>query len=187
VNKLILTLAAMVSSVALVACGGSDDEPPKVVATDTNVAVNPTVAAAVVSKPFVFTGGVPELGTTGSATTLSITSTATAPSFAINAANQQATGTMTFGSCIFTITASTFQPTHPLGVGKTITVNPCNIRVATAGLREDSPALERAVALQLGAALSTNTSVTVDVNEGGQLIISGQNVGTVTLTPISGS
>jgi hypothetical protein len=186
VKKLILVLAAIVSSVTLVACGGGDDPAPAVVATNTDVATNANTAAAVANLPFVFPSGVPELGTTAS-TTLSFTNTATTPAFAIASGGMQAQGTTTFGSCIFVITQSTFPAGHRLALGQTITVNPCNIRANTAGKSNNGVAENRAVSLILGAALSQGVTVTINVNEGGQLTINGRDVGTVTLTPVTGS
>ncbi|WBY03641.1 hypothetical protein PE066_08940 [Ramlibacter tataouinensis] len=148
------------------------------------MAINSTVTAAVVSQPFVFDAGVPALGTIG-ATTLVFTDAAATPAFAISADGSTASGTTTFGSCIFTVRASTFPPGHPLALGQTVTVNPCNIRVNTAGAVANGVATSRSVALLLGAAASAGASVTIGVTAGGSLSLNGHIVTTITLTPVT--
>lgn len=188
--KTLSLLLALVMATALAGCGGGggggSGAPVLVVATDTTLAASPTTAAAVVNESFKFAAGVASFGTTAT-TTVVFTSTATTPAFSINSDGHTATGTTTFGSCIFTITQSTFPAGSPLSVGNTITVDPCNLTVATAGQAASSPAETTSVALVLGAAASSGTDVTVDINEGGQIILNGTTTGTVTLTPVTGS
>lgn len=188
-NKTAALLLSVFTAVALTGCGGGGGggEPPPVLVAppQVNVAAAPTTVAAVEDVPFTFTAGVPELGTTGT-TTLAFTDTSTTPAFSIVAEGGTATGTTTFGSCIFAITASTFPAGHRLALGAVVTVNPCNINVNTAGLQATGVAASRSVALALGSAVSSGNSVTVQVNPGGQLVLNGNSVGTVTLTPVTG-
>jgi hypothetical protein len=183
VNKLLISLV-VASAAVLAACGGSDDEPTMVVAGNTTLAANATTAAAVKDTPFVFSA-VPALGTTAT-TTVAFTSTATTPAFSIASGGSTATGTTTFGSCIFAITQSTFPAGHALAQGQTVTVNPCNMSVNTTGAVANGVAQSRSIALLLGAASSNNAQATVGVNAGGQMTLNGNSVGTVTLTPVSG-
>lgn len=185
-NKLILSLLAVVGSVALVACGGSDDPAPAVAAADVTVPVTASTAAAVANTAFTFPAAVPELGTTA-ATTIAFTNTATTPAFAISSGGMQAQGTTTFGSCIFVVTSSTFPAGHRLAQGQTVTVNPCNIRLGTQGAPADSIARARAAVFVLGSAASTGTTVTVTVNPGGSITVNGRDAGSVTLAPVTGS
>jgi len=180
-------LLAMAAAVVLSACGSSDDDGVTMVAaSDTTLAASPTTTAAVAGTPFAFPTGVPAFGTT-STTTVAFTSTATTPAFSISSGGNTATGTTTFGSCIFAITASTFPAGHALAAGNTITVNPCNMSVNTTGAVANGVATTRSVALLLGAAASSGQSAVVQVNPGGQLTLNGQSVGTVTLTPVTGT
>jgi len=183
--KKLLALALVAGTAMLSACSSGDDETAMVVASDTVLAVNPTTAAAVKDTPFTFSS-VPALGTTAT-TTVAFTSTATTPAFSIASGGSTATGTTTFGSCIFAITASTFPAGHALAAGQTVTVNPCNMSVNTTGAAANGVATTRSVALLLGAAASSGQSAVVAVNAGGQLTLNGNSVGTVTLTPISGA
>jgi hypothetical protein len=74
-----------------------------------------------------------------------------------------------------------------LAVGKTVTVNPCNINVNSKGLAANGQGVSRSIALVLGAAASAGVPVTVGVNPGGQLTLNGREVGTVTLVPVTGT
>lgn len=180
---MILGLAA---AVAISACGGGGDDPVLVAPATAVVPVTAAAATAVVSQTFAFPSGVPDLGTTGT-TTLAFTSTATTPAFQIASGGNTATGTTQFGSCIFTVTASTFPAGSRLAVGQTITVNPCNISVQTAGQQANGVAATRSASFVLGNAVSSGATITVAVNPGGQLAIGGVSVGTVTLTPVTGA
>jgi hypothetical protein len=180
-----LALALIAGTALLSACGGGSDDPPLVAANDAVLSVNPVAAVAVAQTPFSFPAGVPALGTTAT-TTVVFTSTASSPSFSIASGGATATGVTSFGSCIFVVTSSTFPTGHPLAQGQTVTVNPCNLRIGTAGAQANGVAQSRSIALLLGAAASANQSATVGVNAGGQLTLNGNSMGTVTLTPISG-
>lgn len=186
-NKTAALLLSVVAVLALAGCGGGNDEPAPVLVAPDNVALAaaPATVAAVEDVPFSFPAGVPALGTTGT-TTVAFTSTGTTPAFSIVAEGGTATGTTTFGSCIFAITASTFPAGHALAQGNTVTVNPCNMSVNTTGAVANGVATTRSVALLLGAAASSGQSAVVAVNPGGQLTLNGNSVGTVTLTPVSG-
>lgn len=183
-KKTLKLLLAASTAVLLSACGG-DPEPLTVAATDTTIAAAPATVAAVEDVPFTFTAGVPDLGTTGT-TTLAFTSTGTTPAFSITADGGTATGTTTFGSCIFVVASSSFPAGHRLAQGQTVTVNPCNIRLGTQGAPADSIARQRAAVFILGSAASTGSTVTVVVNPGGTITVNGQAAGTVTLVPVSG-
>lgn len=196
-NKTVTLLSSFLLATALVGCGGgggSEPEPVAVVTQPTVLAAAPATTAAVADKPFAFPAGVPDLGTTAPTTiTFSApaattgTGTVTAPAFTIASEGYTAKGTTTFGSCIFKITDSTFPVGHKMATGNTITINPCNIKVETAGLNVDAPAQERSVALLLGSAASSGTPVVVDVNPGGQLTLEGKAAGTVTIEFVTGT
>jgi hypothetical protein len=182
--KKLLVIVAVATGAVLAACGGGSDQPLGV-ATPTTVSTNSTVASAVVAQPFAFASGVPAFGTT-STTTVTFTGTSTANIPAkIETPTGSAQVTTTFGSCIFAV-ASVTGTVGSLKVGDTITVNPCNMNVNTAGAVANGVATSRSVALVLGAASSAGATVTVGVNPGGQLTLNGTQVGTVTLVPVSG-
>lgn len=185
--KRFLKTAALACAIAtLVSCGGGGGGGQTLgVSGDTTLGTNAAVAAAVTGTDFTFPSGVAELGTAGS-TSVAFTSGGSTPSFSISSGGSTATGTTTFGSCIFAVTSSTFPGGHPLALGQTVTVNPCNLRIGTAGAVANGVAQSRSVALLLGAASSSGATVSVGVNAGGQLTLNGNSVGTVTLTPVSG-
>lgn len=178
-------LSATVAAAMLVACGGGSDPVDSVATSNTTLAANGTTASAVTAVPFSFPAGVTELGTTA-ATTVTFTSSSATPAFSIASGGNTATGVTTFGSCIFTVSASTFPVGHRLALGSVVVVNPCNVNVGTAGVVANGVASTRSVALALGTAASNNTSVSVGVNAGGNLTLNGNSVGTVTLTYVTG-
>jgi hypothetical protein len=187
--KIISGLAVALTALVLSACGGGGGggEPVMVASSDTTLAASPTTTTAVSGTPFTFQSGVTEFGTT-TPTTLTFsnnTADATKPAFSISTSTGTATGTTTFGSCHFAVAAIT-GTVGSMHVGDVITVNPCNMKVNTAGATANGVGISRSVALVLGAASSTNSTITIAVNPGGQLTINGNQVGTVTLVPVTG-
>lgn len=182
-----LRIALTVSAVAaLVACGGGTDPVPTktVAAANTTVAATAATAAAVVGQTFTLPA-VPALGTTA-ATTLKIAGTAAAQTFEVASGGSTASGPLTYGSCIMTITTSTFALTHPLGVGKTVTVNPCDIALQTAGKVVGS-ASDTGVTFNLGGVSSSPITVPVVVSTTGAVTIGTTVVGTTTVTVTTGT
>ncbi len=181
-----LVFSAVAAAALLAACGGGGSSEPILVAnSDAVIPTNATVAGALAGTSFAFPSGVPALGTTGT-TTLAFSGTAAAPGFDVSSGGNSAGGTAAFGSCIFVVTRSTFVAGHPLALGQTVTVNPCNVNANTTGAVANGQATSRSVALVLGAAASANATVTVGVTAGGQLVMNGALVTTIALTPVSG-
>jgi hypothetical protein len=180
------SFVVLAAAATLVACGGGggDSAPTTVAASDLSVAATAGNVPAVTGTQFAFPGGVSSFGTTA-ATNVTFTGTAAAPTFAVASGGATATGNLGFGSCIFTVTQSTFAASSPLATGKTVTVNPCNINVGARGVPANSQAVQSSVALLLGTAASAGVPVTISINAGGQLTINGNSVGTVTLAPVT--
>lgn len=201
-NKISLAAMLVSGTMLLAACGGGDDPAPaKSVVTAApvvasfNAATGPTLVAAVEDKSFGFTSGVTAFGTTTPTTLkLSDSGTAAAPSFNISSAEGTATGGMKFGSCIFTIQTSTYPPASALGLGKTITVNPCQVSVSAPGASADGTSTGGTASFVLGTTASTPVTVTVTISSTGVLTIpnpvAGQppiTIGTATVAPATGT
>jgi hypothetical protein len=192
--RMVFALAIVSTATMFAACDDDPTAPTMVVAGNTTLATNATVASSIVGIPFSFPGGAGAIAPAVAGQNLALTfgGTATAPTatMVITTAAGATTGTITanatFGSCIFAVTASTFPAGHALAQGQTVTVNPCNVSIGTAGAVANGVAQSRSIALLLGAASSSNQQVTVGVNAGGQLTLNGNTVGTVTLVPVSG-
>lgn len=184
--KKLLGMGALGVAALVAGCGGGSGDSPKLVTADATVAVNSTTSAALTQTAFTFPSGVPELGTTAD-TSLTFTSSSATPAFAIKSGGNTATGTTTFGSCHFTVTASTFPADHPLAVGKTVVVDPCSAKVDSSGVAANGVAVTRSASLLLGKAASSGTSITISVNPGGTLTLNGVSAGTVTLAPLTGT
>ncbi|MDI1246532.1 MAG: hypothetical protein PSV24_14160 [Rhodoferax sp.] len=183
-----LTLAAV-----LAACGGGGDSPAvvKVATVDKTAAISATdtvtstaIVTAVLDKTFTFPA-VSALGTTA-ATTLVLSGSGAAPTFSIGSEGKTATGTMGFGSCIFTITASAFVTPHPLAVGQVVTVSPCALDVKTSGDTATGTATDTPTVFLLGTTASAEVVLPVSVSPTGTVTVAGQVVGTVSTTTTTG-
>jgi len=186
------TAAAAGLVLAFVAgCDSDPTAPTLVVASNTTLATNPAVAQAIAGTTFNFPGGAAAISTETAGQNLALTFTnANAATMVFTNAAGATTGTITtsvtYGSCIFVVSASTFPTGHRLAQGNTVVVNPCNINVNTAGQQATGVSATRSVALLLGSAASAGAAINVSVNPGGQLTLNGISVGTVTLVPVSG-
>ena len=185
VNKLFFTV--LVSAV-LAACGGGDSLPVTTTTSTSNVtaAVSSSTAAAVVNQPFTFAAGVPDFGTT-TPTTVTFTSATATPAFAISADGFTASGPTTFGSCIYTVTSSTFPAGSKLAVGQSVRVNPCNLNVATAGGNANGAPADREVKFVLGSVNSNGKNLAVVINANGSVVINSITIGTVTISIVTGA
>jgi hypothetical protein len=184
-----LTLAAV-----LAACGGGGDDAPAatvVAATDSSSAItaadsatSTAIVTAVLNKTFSFPA-VPELGTTA-ATTMVLSGTPSAPDFKLVSDGKEVTGKMSFGSCIFTVTASAFVAPHPLAVGEVVIVNPCTLDTQTegdpVGVTTDTPSI-----FVLGVTESAEILLPVSVAADGTVTVAGQVVGTVPTQAATGA
>lgn len=189
------SLAALVlgGTMLLAACGGGDSATAPaapVASANTSVAVNPTTGAAVVAavlgETFGFTSGVPTLGTS-SATSLTLSGSAAAPSFDMSSGSDTASGTMTFGSCIFTVVTSTFPIGHPMTVGNQVTVDPCTLAVATSGVTANGGSVVATMSLVLDTTTSSNIAATVSVSSTGVVSVGGSTIGTTTVVAVTGA
>lgn len=177
-KKLALWIVALSSAFTLAACGGGGGGSQTVAAEDLSVAVTASNVAALSSEAFVFDDGVPGFGT-DAATTVTFTGATATPAFSIRSGGQTATGLTTFGSCIFTVTASTFAPSHPLGQGKVVEIDPCTLVVRTGGVVANGTNRETGALLILGTTESEETTVTVSIAIDGKVTVNNTQAGTV--------
>ena len=177
-------LAAILCA-ALAGCGGGSSDPILVAPEVAVLPADATAVSALAGTSFGFPAGVPAFGTTDT-TTLSLSGTAAAPGFGISSGGNTASGTMSFGSCVFVVSNSTFPAGHPMAVGATVTVNPCNIQTNTQRAAANGVQISAPVAMILGQATSTGSTVTVGVSASGQLLFNGNLAGRITLIPVSG-
>lgn len=199
--------AALAAAVVVAACGGGGgDAPAAVAATNAAVPASKTTVAALSGATVNFPA-VPALGTTGT-TTLKIetpvvgtgaSATIGTPTFTLTSAGNTASGEMSFGSCIFIIRASTFPADHPLALGKTLTVNPCETDIGTSGAPADGSTRAFDASLQLGNTNSQPVTVPVTLQPNGGIILSlppsiaaalppgfQVNAGTITIQQVTG-
>lgn len=193
-----LTLAA-----TLAACGGSDSPAPVPMANkDIAAAVDATSVASlepasagatqtVATFADGFSGNDGTAGATSVAitgvTTVAFTGSAATPTFAIANGGFTAKGNTTFGSCIFTVTESTFPANSPLASGKIVKVNPCSMKASTNGANANGIPSQRDVVLVLGSVHSSPIKLNITVNANGKVLIGTTSVGSVTLTQTTGA
>ena len=186
-KRLVSLLVIPAASVVLAGCfwDSGSDSAPTVASTDLTVAAAATTLSAVVNTDYVFPA-VPAFGT-ASATTVSFTSTTATPAFSISSAEGKATGTTTFGSCIFTVTGSTFPVSSLLGVGKVVTVDPCSLTVKVRGVEAGGQPASLGTVLVLGTLSSGSVTKTVTIDANGNVAVGGVTLGTVTLVESTGA
>jgi hypothetical protein len=193
----VVRAAALACGVLLVAaCGTSEDDPPKVATADTVVSVSASNVAAMGTTPFVFSGLSTPVTINGQPGTLNLTGTTTvsispsaaggSPTFSIGNGGGSATGSMSFGSCIFEVAASNL-PGVPAGTR--LTVNPCLVNIATGGLRATGVATNVQILLQLGLIPSRPNQAAVTIDPAtGVVVVNNVNTGvSVTLNLVTGS
>lgn len=183
-------LLAILAAAALVACGGGSGDDTTTVAADVPpVAINPQTGAvaaqALNAQPISFASGVPSFGTTGQATTLTITAGAT-PTFGVSAGGNTATGTLGFGSCIFTVTASTFTAPHPLQLGASVTVADCAIDLNTANVTAEGGSATVQATVSLNGTVSAPITTTVVIQSNGDVLVGGTKITSASVTQVTG-
>jgi hypothetical protein len=198
-KKQFLLAAVLSFTFVLTGCGGGGDSQVLQAARDTTVDINadtgPATTAAIRGSAFNFPSGVPDFSTAGpttvtftaaSGTSSSLGTTSNATGFNVTSGGQTATGTVTFGSCIFTVQNSTFPAGSPLAEGSQITINPCRLFINTAGEPADGQARPRIVRLILRLVTSGNVTLQVSVNAQGTVFVNGIPVGSVPVAEVTG-
>jgi len=183
VKSYVSLVSSAVVALGLAGCGGGGSDAPAVASSNTAVAASATTTAAVADKSFSFSSGIPALGTTGAATTLSFTSDS---KFAVSSGGSSASGVTTYGSCIFTVTSSTFTAPHPLALGSApVRIDPCQIQLQTSGVTTGTTTNTNATLL-LGTLVSTPVAVPVVISTSGQVSIGNTVLGTVSVSSGTG-
>jgi hypothetical protein len=185
-------ILSLTLAVGLAACGGSSAPPVQLVtanatatisgATPAAVATAQAIVTAVLNKTFTFPA-VPAMGTTA-ATTVALAGTGAAPTVAIASGGKKASGTMSFGSCIFKITTSDFVAPSPLAVGNTVTIDPCSLNLQTVGAVANGTPVNTNATLSLGTVVSDAQQIVasatgVSISSTGVVTVGGSTIATV--------
>ena len=195
-NKISLAAMVLGGGMLLAACGGDSGgislQPATVAAADISATINPATGPAavdtVLNEAFTFASGVEDFGTT-STTTLTLSGASTAPSFSLISGSNHAEGVMSYGSCKFTYTASTFPAaTFPkLQAGQTTTITPCTITIPTAGIKAGVADVTKEVKFFLKNSLGISGKLSIVVNSDGTVTVKSKKFGTVTLIISTGA
>ncbi len=182
--KWALTLSA--AAVALVACGGSDPAPVLAATADVSAPMTASVGGAFVGATLSFASGVTDFGTTGP-TTLAIGGTTAAQTATISSGGQTASGDMGYGSCFFVIKTSNFNASSPLAAGKTVVVNPCEMKITTAGIIANNGETLTKIQMTMGTNVGVDGSVRVTITPDGVVKVGNSPFANITLTPTTGT
>jgi predicted small lipoprotein YifL len=188
IKKLFLLAAAIAAAATLTACGGGGGGTlPDVATQNLSVPIDATngtsVAAAIASQSFDFSTGISDFGTTAD-TTVTLTNGGT--NFQVASGGKTASGTMSFGSCHFNVTSTTFT-SGPLGTLQTITFNICTLTGFTSGFAT-VPSLQLVpFTLTLNSFISNRLNFYTGVYPGGIIQLNGITLGTVPTAPPSGA
>lgn len=177
-------LAAILASAVLVACGGGGGDQYAPITSNAVTPMTATTAAVLTDNGPIAFAAIPDLGISGNATFTAGGTGPAAYTFSIAEAlsGNTASGPLTFGSCIFTVTASSFPAIHPLALGKTATVNPCNLTIQTAGQGNTGSAFSALTTLLFGTSRSNAFTETVSVAPGGTQVTIQTASGPVVVT-----
>jgi len=147
--RCLAAVLVLVSSLALLACPGDEEEFRNV---DATIPVNSTGAGATQATPFTFANG-SAFGAAVGANPATLTFN-TASTFTLTrTGGATATGTVAFASCTLTVTGGTLLPVSP-AAGSTLIFPTCNFRVLATGVEVD------------GAAVATGTITLVVISTG---------------------
>lgn len=187
-KKLLLLAAAVGAAATLTACGGGGGAQADVATQNLSIGVNAsngaTTLAAIANQSFDFSSGISDFGTTADTT---VTFTNGGTDFQVASGGKTASGTMSFGSCHFTVTTTTFT-SGPLSiVGTVITFNICTLTGYTSGF-STVPSLQLVpFTFTLNTFISQRLNLYTGVYPGGIVQLNGVNLGTVTTGPVTGS
>ena len=170
IARCLMAAFVLVSSLALLACPGDDDDEVIVDVAATVPASGATVEAVRGQAFALPSGAVFNAGTQPLMLTFNSPSTAT-----IARGNTTATGTVTFASCTFVITASSFPAGQGPQVGQTFSFPTCNLQVTANDVERDGGEVVGTLVLVLvgptGSVTSNSITVEVAIDEDGGLII----------------
>jgi len=191
-NRSLSRFAAVTVACAAVAlltqCNKNTTAPRQIATSNLSVAANANVLSAVNATPLTFqnAGDVFDPGLANQTFTLTFSNTSSGtPSAAIvfpNLTNSQFTADVTFGSCIFTVKAST---TGFLTVGKQIKIDPCTLNAATGGATINQTTNSN-VSLLLGSKQSVVVPLPLTVHADGTVTFGSNTLGTVNIGVVTG-
>jgi hypothetical protein len=133
-----------------------------------------------------FNAGISAFGTT-TPTVLTLSGSGATPSFSLTSGQDTAKGKMTYGSCIFTVTSSTYPTGHRLALGQVTRVSPCALSLNTAGRIADGTHFSSTMTWKLDTSESDSEVVIVSIDPNGKVMVNDIEVGSTTVVITTGS
>jgi hypothetical protein len=167
-------MLALVGTFALPGCSDNDDEEMRNVNVVLSIPAdaNPAVLGG---EDFTFANGVRPFGTAGTSTTVEFTNDATGAN--ITAGDLTASSSTEYGSCIFIVAESEFEPPHPLAPGSRVTIQQCTLKITARDVPVSGDPVPGVAILTLGGATSRAIDVAVRLDEDGSLFVNGVDTG----------
>jgi hypothetical protein len=161
--RYLVAVCALVSSLAMFACGGDDGggggQTFNIGAT---VPVRANTVAALQGQALTISNGTVFNAAIGNnPVTLTFNTSTT---FTLVRGTSTATGTVAYGSCTFTVTASTFAAGTGPQVGNTVTFPTCTITVSASNVEQGGSQVSGTLTLVLSGATGSASSSPVTVN-----------------------
>lgn len=174
-------------ALAPLACGDDDPATPSRVATgNLTVAKSAATISAFTGQTFTIPNAGAVIAPAFAGQSVALTFTAgTTPTATIAVGGTTIQSRVRFGSCIFEVTGVTGANAAGITVGQTITVNPCDLVVNTAGAPANGATVVRNAQVIFGTATSNPVTATVIINPNGTIIIRGPDGGSVTVGTVT--
>lgn len=173
VGRLVARLA-LVGTVALLGCADNEENERRNVTVGA-LRITEATAAVLGGEDFSFANGVEPFGTAGTSTTVEFTNDATGAN--ITAGTFTAASRMAYGSCIFRVAESEFEPPHPLAPGSRVPIPRCTLKITAEGVPVGGGPVPGVAILTLGRARSRAIAVAVRLDEDGSLFVNGVDTG----------
>lgn len=174
--RCLMAVFVVVSSLALLACPGDDDEEFRNV--DATFPASSSTVQAVQGQDLPFTTG-QVFGAPGALNVRFVSGTQAVIGRPGGPPAPTATSTVTYASCNFMVTATSFPAGQGPQVGQTISFPTCNFRVIATNLEVGGDEIVGTIVLILvgpsGSATSTPISVEVRIDGDGNLIVNDVN------------
>jgi hypothetical protein len=185
--RYLVAVCALISALAMVGCGGSDDEGGTTVTSGEtipsvntgSVNVSSSNVQALVNQPFAFQPGSifdPSLGNNPATLTFTSANPSNDPPFSLTSGGATSSGDALLGSCTLHFQQGPLAP-------KTVKFDPCTFQITSGAVSAGGGAVNGTLTLTLSGPNGSGTSAVITVQitilNNGTLVINGQSTGII--------
>ena len=175
-----VAVLVVLSAFALVACDGNGEDDTELCNVDVTIPLSPNAVANVLGLPIPFPNGSafsPDIGNNPVTLTFN-----TASTFTLASGSATASGNVAFGSCVLTVTTSTFPTGQGPQVGGSLNFPTCDSVISATNVQVGGGAVTGTAVLNFVNAAGTSATsdsgtVQVQVQEDGILVINAISTG----------